>query len=182
VRANAIDVVVPASLLRQVGDALPGGGQTGLRLAGDRVTFDVGGETVSAEPMKGKYPDYRLLMPRTVVAEAQFERAVLLSICTLLDPAHSTLTLSLGQSDVVTLVNSQTGERTQGTLPGVAAAQTSKGPLQVTFTAQYVAEALETMTTSRVLLRTGGARSPTVLTEGGAATGFLHLLMPVAGA
>jgi DNA polymerase III sliding clamp (beta) subunit (PCNA family) len=144
------------------------------------VSFESDGTLLSDGPLAGKYPDYRLIMPRAIVASARLNREAMLSVCGLLDPADTYVTFRFGRSDVVSLRNRADGRVAEATLEGVAAAETNSGDRDLTLSARYLAEALNTMAASHVLLSSGGSRAATVLTELGGAPDFRHVIMPAA--
>jgi DNA polymerase III subunit beta len=179
---RAFEVTVPAKALREL-DKMLGNRQDGdeleLQLEQGQVVFAWGDQKLTTRTLEGKYPDYRLLIPKQFQRQITLDRKQLLSalerIAVLADQTNLVKFSIDGTGQSIALsVEAQDRGSGREALP----AQISGADLDIAFNVKYLMDGLKTLPTQEITISMNGPLEPVILTPLGGIK-MTYLVMPV---
>jgi len=179
---GSFEVTVPAKALRELEKmlgAIPEGDRLGLQLEQGQVVFGWGDRKLTTRTLEGKYPDYRLLIPR------QFQRQITVDRKQLLTALERIAVLS-DQSNLVKFsidsikqsLELSVESQDRGSGRESLTAQISGTNLDIAFNIKYLMDGLKTLPTQEITLSLNGPLEPAILTPLGGIN-MTYLVMPV---
>ena len=179
---GSFEVTVPAKALRELEKmlgAIPEGDRLGLQLEQGQVVFGWGDRKLTTRTLEGKYPDYRLLIPR------QFQRQITVDRKQLLTALERIAVLS-DQSNLVKFSIDSTKQsldlsvesQDRGSGRESLTAQMSGTDLDIAFNIKYLMDGLKTLPTQEITISLNGPLEPVILTPLGGIN-MTYLVMPV---
>jgi len=179
---GSFEVTVPAKALRELEKmlgAIPEGDRLGLQLEQGQVVFGWGDRKLTTRTLEGKYPDYRLLIPR------QFQRQITVDRKQLLTALERIAVLS-DQSNLVKFSIDSTKQsldlsvesQDRGSGRESLTAQISGTNLDIAFNIKYLMDGLKTLPTQEITISLNGPLEPVILTPLGGIN-MTYLVMPV---
>jgi DNA polymerase III subunit beta len=182
VNTESFEVTVPAKALREL-EKMLGSGQEGDRLAlqleQGQVVFGWGDRKLTTRTLEGKYPDYRLLIPKQFQRQITLDRKQLLSslerIAVLADQTNLVkFSIDSASQSIALSVESQDRGSGRESLP----AQISGADLDIAFNIKYLMDGLKTLPTQEISINLNGPLEPVILTPLGGVK-MTYLVMPV---
>jgi DNA polymerase III subunit beta len=182
VKTGSFEVTVPAKALREL-EKMLGSGQEGdrlgLQLEQGQVVFGWGDRKLTTRTLEGKYPDYRLLIPKQFQRQITLDRKQILGalerIAVLADQSNLVkFSIDSGNQSLDLSVESQ--DRGNGKESLVA--QISGADLDIAFNIKYLMDGLKTLPTQEITISLNGPLEPVILTPLGGVK-MTYLVMPV---
>jgi DNA polymerase III subunit beta len=182
VKTGSFEVTVPAKALREL-EKMLGSGQEGdrlgLQLEQGQVVFGWGDRKLTTRTLEGKYPDYRLLIPK------QFQRQITLDRKQILGALERIAVLA-DQSNLVKFSIDSTAQsldlsvesQDRGNGKESLVAQISGADLDIAFNIKYLMDGLKTLPTQEITISLNGPLEPVILTPLGGVK-MTYLVMPV---
>ena len=179
---GSFEVTVPAKALREL-EKMLGSGQEGdrlgLQLEQGQVVFGWGERKLTTRTLEGKYPDYRLLIPK------QFQRQITLDRKQLLIALERIAVLS-DQTNLVKFsidkdkqsIDLSVDSQDRGSGRESLSAQISGDSLDIAFNIKYLMDGLKTLLTQEITISLNGPLEPVILTPLGGVK-MTYLVMPV---
>jgi DNA polymerase III subunit beta len=179
---GSFEVTVPAKALREL-EKMLGSGQEGdklgLQLEQGQVVFGWGERKLTTRTLEGKYPDYRLLIPK------QFQRQITLDRKQLLTALERIAVLS-DQTNLVKFsidstkqsIDLSVDSQDRGSGRESLSAQISGDNLDIAFNIKYLMDGLKTLLTQEITISLNGPLEPVILTPLGGVK-MTYLVMPV---
>jgi DNA polymerase III subunit beta len=179
---GSFEVTVPAKALRELEKMLATGQEgdrLGLQLEQGQVVFGWGERKLTTRTLEGKYPDYRLLIPKQFQRQITLDRKQLLSalerIAVLADQTNLVkFSINSTKQSIDLSVESQ--DRGSGRESLVA--QISGADLDIAFNIKYLMDGLKTLLTQEITISLNGPLEPVILTPLGGVK-MTYLVMPV---
>ena len=179
---GSFEVTVPAKALRELEKmlgAIPEGDRLGLQLEQGQVVFGWGDRKLTTRTLEGKYPDYRLLIPRQFQRQITVDRKQLLTalerIAVLSDQSNLVkFSIDSTQQSLDLSVESQD----RGSGRESLTAQISGTDLDIAFNIKYLMDGLKTLPTQEITISLNGPLEPVILTPLGGIN-MTYLVMPV---
>jgi DNA polymerase III subunit beta len=179
---RAFEVTVPAKALREL-DKMLGNRQDGdeleLQLEQGQVVFAWGDQKLTTRTLEGKYPDYRLLIPKQFQRQITLDRKQLLGalerIAVLADQTNLVKFSIDGTSQSIAL---SVEAQDRGSGRESLAAQISGADLDIAFNVKYLMDGLKTLPTQEITISMNGPLEPVILTPLGGIK-MTYLVMPV---
>ena len=179
---GSFEVTVPAKALRELEKMLgsmPEGDRLGLQLEQGQVVFGWGERKLTTRTLEGKYPDYRLLIPRQFQRQITVDRKQLLTalerIAVLSDQSNLVkFSIDSTQQSLDLSVESQD----RGSGRESLTAQISGTDLDIAFNIKYLMDGLKTLPTQEITISLNGPLEPVILTPLGGVK-MTYLVMPV---
>jgi DNA polymerase III subunit beta len=180
--SSAFEVTVPAKALREL-DKMLGSRQEGdkleLQLEQGQVVFAWGDQKLTTRTLEGRYPDYRLLIPKQFQRQITLDRKQLLS-------ALERIAVLADQTNLVKFSIDGTGQsialsveaQDRGSGRESLAAQISGADLDIAFNVKYLMDGLKTLPTQEITISLNGPLEPVILTPLGGIK-MTYLVMPV---
>jgi DNA polymerase III subunit beta len=182
INTGSFEVTVPAKALREL-EKMLGSGQEGdrlgLQLEQGQVVFGWGDRKLTTRTLEGKYPDYRLLIPKQFQRQITLDRKQTLSalerIAVLADQSNLVkFSIDSVNGSIALSVESQ--DRGSGRESLVA--QISGADLDIAFNIKYLMDGLKTLLTQEIVISLNGPLEPVILTPLGGVK-MTYLVMPV---
>jgi DNA polymerase III subunit beta len=179
---GSFEVTVPAKALREL-EKMLGSGQDddklGLQLEQGQVVFGWGDCKLTTRTLEGKYPDYRLLIPKQFQRQITLDRKQLLSalerIAVLADQTNLVkFSIDSASQSIALSVESQDRGSGRELLTG----QVSGADLDIAFNIKYLMDGLKTLLTQEITISMNGPLEPVILTPLGGVK-MTYLVMPV---
>jgi DNA polymerase III subunit beta len=179
---GSFEVTVPAKALREL-EKMLGSGQEedrlGLQLEQGQVVFGWGDRKLTTRTLEGKYPDYRLLIPKQFQRQITLDRKQLLSalerIAVLADKTNLVkFSIDSASQSIALSVESQDLGSGRESLAG----QVSGADLDIAFNIKYLMDGLKTLLTQEITISLNGPLEPVILTPLGGVK-MTYLVMPV---
>jgi DNA polymerase III subunit beta len=179
---GSFEVTVPAKALREL-EKMLGSGQDddklGLQLEQGQVVFGWGDCKLTTRTLEGKYPDYRLLIPKQFQRQITLDRKQLLSalerIAVLADQTNLVkFSIDSASQSIALSVESQDRGSGRESLTG----QVSGADLDIAFNIKYLMDGLKTLLTQEITISMNGPLEPVILTPLGGVK-MTYLVMPV---
>jgi DNA polymerase III subunit beta len=179
---GSFEVTVPAKALREL-EKMLGSGQEGdrlgLQLEQGQVVFGWGERKLTTRTLEGKYPDYRLLIPKQFQRQITLDRKQLLSalerIAVLADQTNLVkFSIDSAKQSIDLSVESQD----RGSGRESLTAQISGADLDIAFNIKYLMDGLKTLLTQEITISLNGPLEPVILTPLGGVK-MTYLVMPV---
>jgi DNA polymerase III subunit beta len=186
----AFEVTVPAKALRELdkmlastslsaGGARQDGAKLELQLEQGQVVFAWGDQKLTTRTLEGKYPDYRLLIPKQFQRQITLDRKQLLS-------ALERIAILADQSNLVKFSIDSSGQsidlsveaQDRGSGRESLVAQISGADLDIAFNVKYLMDGLKTLPTQEITINLNGPLEPVILTPLGGVK-MTYLVMPV---
>jgi DNA polymerase III subunit beta len=179
---GSFEVTVPAKALREL-DKMLGSRQDGdkleLQLEQGQVIFAWGNQKLTTRTLEGKYPDYRLLIPKQFQRQITIDRKQLLGalerIAVLADQTNL-VKFSIDSQDGSIALSVEAQDRGSGRESLVA--QISGENLDIAFNIKYLMDGLKTLLTQEIVISLNGPLEPVILTPLGGLK-MTYLVMPV---
>jgi DNA polymerase III subunit beta len=179
---GSFEVTVPAKALREL-DKMLGSRQDGdkleLQLEQGQVIFAWGNQKLTTRTLEGKYPDYRLLIPKQFQRQITIDRKQLLSalerIAVLADQTNL-VKFSIDSQDGSIALSVEAQDRGSGRES--LTAQISGEDLDIAFNIKYLMDGLKTLLTQEIVISLNGPLEPVILTPLGGLK-MTYLVMPV---
>jgi DNA polymerase III subunit beta len=179
---GSFEVTVPAKALRELEKMLSSGQEgdkLGLQLEQGQVVFGWGERKLTTRTLEGKYPDYRLLIPKQFQRQITLDRKQLLAalerIAVLSDQTNLVKFSINGENQSIDLsVDSQD----RGSGRESLSAQISGENLDIAFNIKYLMDGLKTLLTQEITISLNGPLEPVILTPLGGVK-MTYLVMPV---
>ena len=179
---GSFEVTVPAKALRELDKMLASrqdGDKLELQLEQGQVIFAWGNQKLTTRTLEGKYPDYRLLIPK------QFQRQITIDRKQLLGALERIAVLADQTNLVKFSINSQDGSialsveaQDRGSGRESLIAQISGEDLDIAFNIKYLMDGLKTLLTQEIVISLNGPLEPVILTPLGGLK-MTYLVMPV---
>ena len=179
---GSFEVTVPAKALRELDKMLSSrqdGDKLELQLEQGQVIFAWGNHKLTTRTLEGKYPDYRLLIPK------QFQRQITLDRKQLLGALERIAVLADQTNLVKFSIDSQGGKialsveaQDRGSGRESLDAQISGENLDIAFNIKYLMDGLKTLLTKEIVISLNGPLEPVILTPLGGLK-MTYLVMPV---
>ena len=179
---RSFEVTVPAKALREL-EKMLGSGQDvdrlGLQLEQGQVVFGWGDRKLTTRTLEGRYPDYRLLIPKQFQRQMTIDRKQLLTalerIAVLADRSNLVkFSIDAAKQSIDLSVESQD----RGSGRESLMAQISGADLDIAFNIKYLMDGLKTLLTQEIAINLNGALEPVILTPLGGVK-MTYLVMPV---
>jgi DNA polymerase III subunit beta len=180
---GSFEVTVPAKALREL-EKMLGSGQDGdrlgLQLEQGQVVFGCGKHRkLTTRTLEGKYPDYRLLIPKQFQRQIALDRKQTLSalerIAVLADQSNLVkFSIDSATQSIALSVESQDRGSGRESLN----AQISGADLDIAFNIKYLMDGLKTLLTQEITISLNGPLEPVILTPLGGVK-MTYLVMPV---
>ena len=179
--AASLGVVVPKRAMDELARQLAavGTGEVAITVGANQIAFRLGERYMTSRLVDGSYPNYRQIIPRTFERIAVLDRQAFLgavervSIMALDREAH-TIQLAFAPGELsLTAGASELGDGDE-----VLPVEYTGEPLQISFNADYLADALKHMDAESVEVQMNGPLTPAILRPVGD-DGQLCLVMPV---
>ena len=182
VKTGSFEVTVPAKALREL-EKMLGSGQEGdrlgLQLEQGQVVFGWGDRKLTTRTLEGKYPDYRLLIPKQFQRQITLDRKQILSalerIAVLADQSNL-VKFSIDSASQSLDLSVESQDRGNGKESLVA--QISGADLDIAFNIKYLMDGLKTLPTQEITISLNGPLEPVILTPLGGVK-MTYLVMPV---
>ncbi len=179
---GSFEVTVPAKALRELEKMLGAGQEVdrlGLQLEQGQVVFGWGDRKLTTRTLEGKYPDYRLLIPKQFQRQITLDRKQLLTalerIAVLADRSNLVkFSINGAQQSIDLSVESQD----RGSGRESLMAQISGADLDIAFNIKYLMDGLKTLLTQEIAINLNGPLEPVILTPLGGVK-MTYLVMPV---
>jgi DNA polymerase III subunit beta len=179
---GSFEVTVPAKALRELEKMLSSGQEgdkLGLQLEQGQVVFGWGERKLTTRTLEGKYPDYRLLIPKQFQRQITIDRKQLLTalerIAVLSDQTNLVkFSINSDQQSIDISVDSQD----RGSGREALNAQISGEDLDIAFNIKYLMDGLKTLPTQEITISLNGPLEPVILTPLGGVK-MTYLVMPV---
>ncbi|PSB55026.1 DNA polymerase III subunit beta [Chamaesiphon polymorphus] len=179
---SSFEVTVPAKALRELEKMLAAGTEKdrlGLQLEQGQVVFGWGERKLTTRTLEGKYPDYRLLIPKQFQRQITLDRKQLLSalerIAVLADQSNLVkFSIASDRQSIDLSVESQD----RGSGRESLLAQISGADLDIAFNIKYLMDGLKTLPTQEITISLNGPLEPVILTPLGGVK-MTYLVMPV---
>ncbi len=179
---GSFEVTVPAKALRELEKMLtsrPDGDKLGAQLEQGQVVFAWGDQKLTTRTLEGKYPDYRLLIPRQFQRQITVDRKQLLSalerIGILADTTNLVkFSIDAGNGSIALSVEAQD----RGNGRELLTAQISGADLDIAFNIKYLMDGLKTLPTNEITINLNGPLEPVILKPLGGIE-MTYLVMPV---
>jgi DNA polymerase III subunit beta len=179
---GSFEVTVPAKALREL-EKMLGSGQEGdrlgLQLEQGQVVFGWGDRKLTTRTLEGKYPDYRLLIPKQFQRQITVDRKQILSalerIAVLADQSNL-VKFSIDSTNQSINLSVESQDRGSGRESLVA--QISGADLDIAFNIKYLMDGLKTLPTQEITISLNGPLEPVILTPLGGVK-MTYLVMPV---
>lgn len=187
---GSFEVTVPAKALRELekmltsttlstGTSRPDGDKLGAQLEQGQVVFAWGDQKLTTRTLEGKYPDYRLLIPRQFQRQITVDRKQLLSalerIGILADTTNLVkFSIDAGNGSIALSVEAQD----RGNGRELLTAQISGTDLDIAFNIKYLMDGLKTLLTNEITINLNGPLEPVILKPLGGIE-MTYLVMPV---
>jgi DNA polymerase-3 subunit beta len=179
---GAFEVTVPAKALRELDKMLASrhdGDKLELQLEQGQVVFAWGDQKLTTRTLEGKYPDYRLLIPKQFQRQITLDRKQLLSalerIAVLADQSNL-VKFSIDSSGQSIALSVEAQDRGSGRESLIA--QISGADLDIAFNVKYLMDGLKTLPTQEITISLNGPLEPVILTPLGGVK-MTYLVMPV---
>jgi DNA polymerase III subunit beta len=150
-----------------------------VQLEQGQVIFAWGNQKLTTRTLEGKYPDYRLLIPK------QFQRQITIDRKQLLGALERIAVLADQTNLVKFSINSQDGSialsveaQDRGSGRESLTAQISGEDLDIAFNIKYLMDGLKTLLTQEIVISLNGPLEPVILTPLGGLK-MTYLVMPV---
>jgi DNA polymerase III subunit beta len=187
---GSFEVTVPAKALRELekmltsttlsaGTARPDGDKLGAQLEQGQVVFAWGDQKLTTRTLEGKYPDYRLLIPRQFQRQITIDRKQLLSALERIGILADTTNLvkfSIDASNSSIALSVEAQDRGNGR--ELLTAQISGTDLDIAFNIKYLMDGLKTLPTAEITINLNGPLEPVILKPLGGIE-MTYLVMPV---
>ncbi|WP_373538450.1 DNA polymerase III subunit beta [Chamaesiphon sp.] len=179
---GSFEVTVPAKALRELEKMLGSGHEVdrlGLQLEQGQVVFGWADRKLTTRTLEGKYPDYRLLIPKQFQRQITLDRKQLLTalerIAVLADRSNLVKFSidSTKQSIDLTVESQDRGSGRESLM-----AQISGADLDIAFNIKYLMDGLKTLLTQEIAINLNGPLEPVILTPLGGVK-MTYLVMPV---
>lgn len=190
VKTGSFEVTVPAKALREL-EKMLGSGQEGdsrperlcqrlgLQLEQGQVVFGWGDRKLTTRTLEGKYPDYRLLIPKQFQRQITLDRKQILGalerIAVLADRSNL-VKFSIDSTSQSLDLSVESQDRGNGKESLVA--QISGADLDIAFNIKYLMDGLKTLPTQEITISLNGPLEPVILTPLGGVK-MTYLVMPV---
>jgi DNA polymerase III subunit beta len=179
---GSFEVTVPAKALRELEKMLAtgqDGDRLGLQLEQGQVVFGWGDRKLTTRTLEGKYPDYRLLIPKQFQRQITLDRKQILSalerIAVLADQSNLVkFSINSAEQSIDLSVESQDRGSGRESLN----AQISGENLDIAFNIKYLMDGLKTLPTQEITINLNGPLEPVILTPLGGVK-MTYLVMPV---
>lgn len=187
---GSFEVTVPARALREL-EKMLGSGQDndsskgrlrqrlGLQLEQGQVVFGLGDRKLTTRTIDGKYPEYRLLIPKQFQRQITLDRKQLLGalerIAILADQGNL---VKFGISSANSTVELSVESQDRGSGRESLDAQISGEDLDIAFNIKYLMDGIKTLSTQEITINLNGPLEPVILTPLGGVK-MTYLVMPV---
>jgi DNA polymerase III subunit beta len=180
---GSFEVTVPAKALRELEKMLgskPDGDKLGVQLEQGQVVFAWGEQKLTTRTLEGKYPDYRLLIPRQFQRQITLDRKQILSalerIAILADSSSNLVKFSIDSTNQSIALSVEAQDRGNGRES--LTAQITGADLDIAFNVKYLMDGLKTIPTPEITINLNGPLEPVILTPLGGIE-MTYLVMPV---
>ena len=188
-----LQMIVPAKTLIEVARLLSSAAdddQVAINTTpnGNQIYFAFGKTEITSRLIEGQFPDYQRIIPpdaktKVKVSTSDFLRATRAAAVFARDnsnivrlecsPSKEDAELALG-SILVKSTSAEMGDN-EGTLDATVVGDDT----QIAFNGRYLRDALEAISTPKVLLQITGPSSPGIIRPSGEPNGYLHVIMPM---
>lgn len=187
-----LQMIVPAKTLSEVSRLLSDAADDQVAINttpnGNQVYFAFGQTEITSRLIEGQFPDYQRIIPpeaktkvelstvdflRATRAAAVFARDNSNIVRLECSPSKEDAELAVG-SVLVKSTSAEMGDN-EGTLDAIVVGDDT----QIAFNGRYLRDALEAITTPKVLLQITGPSSPGIIRPSGEPDGYLHVIMPM---
>ncbi len=180
---GAFEVTVPAKALRELDKMLGSSRQEGdkleLQLEQGQVVFAWGDQKLTTRTLEGKYPDYRLLIPKQFQRQITLDRKQLLSalerIAILADQTNL-VKFSIDSANGSIALSVEAQDRGNGR--ELLSAQITGADLDIAFNVKYLMDGLKILPTQEIVISLNGSLEPVILNPLGGVK-MTYLVMPV---
>jgi DNA polymerase III subunit beta len=179
---GSFEVTVPAKALRELEKMLGSRQEKDrleLQLEQGQVVFAWGDQKLTTRTLEGKYPDYRLLIPKQFQRQITLDRKQLLGslerIAILADQANL-VKFSIDSAKGEISLSVEAADRGSGRESLLA--QISGEDLDIAFNIKYLMDGLKTLPTQEIVINMNGPLEPVILTPLGGLK-MTYLVMPV---
>ena len=151
-----------------------------MTLSENQAVFAIGPAVIISRLIDGKYPDYKQIIPKESEVTAEVDREEFIAVVRVASlfakESAGSVTLRIqedSQEISVEAVASQVGENTSSTPAKV------QGSGELSLNSRYLIDALQVMTSEKVVFSVSGRHNPCVLEPLEKPVDYLHLIMPL---
>jgi DNA polymerase III subunit beta len=179
---GSFEVTVPAKALRELEKMLASGQEgdrLGLQLEQGQVVFAWGERKLTTRTLEGKYPDYRLLIPKQFQRQITLDRKQILSALERIAVlADQTNLVKFSIDNTSQSIDLSVESQDRGSGRESLSAQISGEDLDIAFNIKYLMDGLKTLPTQEITINLNGPLEPVILTPLGGVK-MTYLVMPV---
>jgi DNA polymerase-3 subunit beta len=175
-QAPALEAIVPARALAELGRIAVGGDEIQLGLHENHVLFATADAWLTTRRIDGQFPDYRQLIPDEFEHEVAVPRDELLDVVrrvAVMAQRNSPLRLRFAEGELTVSAQTQDVGEARESLPVAFAAD----PLEIGFNADFLREGIESVDGDEVVLRLISPLRPGLIRSDG--DDFWYLIMPI---
>jgi DNA polymerase-3 subunit beta len=172
----ALDAIVPARALAELGRIAPGAGELELGVQENQVLFATDGVLLTTRRIEGQFPNYRQLLPETFEYEVLMPREELLDVVrrvSVMAQRNSPLRLRFAEGELTVSAQTQDVGEARESLP----AGFSGEALEIGFNPEFLRDGIESAEGDELRLKLISPLRPAVLQ--GAGDDFSYLIMPI---
>ncbi len=180
---GSFEVTVPAKALRELEKMLGARHEDDkleVQLEQGQLVFAWGDQKLTSRTLEGKYPDYRLLIPKQFQRQITLDRKQLLSalerIAIIADSSSNLVKFSIDGTSQSIALSVEAQDRGNGRES--LAAQITGADLDIAFNVKYLMDGLKTLPTAEITIALNGPLEPVILTPLGGIK-MTYLVMPV---
>jgi DNA polymerase III subunit beta len=178
--ARPFNVVIPAKSMRELDKMLGHSKATkiSLQLEDGQVVFRFGNQRLTSRTLEGKYPDYRLLVPKNFARQLTLDRRQLLAalerIAVVSDATNLVkFVIDSNKQKLNVSVDNQTGNGIES-----LSIQVSGQSLNLAFNIKYLIDGLKILPTQDITISLNGPLEPVIIAPVGGVK-MTYLIMPV---
>lgn len=173
-----IDVAIPGKALNEVAKLIKGAENVDVSLDEVHARFSVGDRVLLTRLLKGQYPNYSQLIPKTFSKTATLDRTSFMNalsrVAVIADQKNSIVKIEFAGDEVA--IGAESAEVGSGR--ETLEMQLNGDALNIAFNVKYLLEGLKAMDGKEVLVKMNTATSPAVLEPLGEGK-MTYLVMPV---
>jgi DNA polymerase III subunit beta len=172
----ALDAIVPARALAELGRIAPGASELELGVQENQVLFASDGILLTTRRIEGQFPNYRQLLPESFEHEVVMPREELLDVVrrvSVMAQRNSPLRLRFAEGELTVSAQTQDIGEARESLP----AAFSGDPLEIGFNPEFLRDGVESADGDELRMKLISPLRPAVLQ--GAGEDFSYLIMPI---
>jgi DNA polymerase-3 subunit beta len=177
--ADFFEATIPGRALKELAKIIGSSNAESLSIAfeSNQIAFGIGEQKMISRILKGKYPDYKQLIPTQFNKTVTINRKKIIGALERISILTATCALlRISESDQCVYVTSEAKDIGIG--EEIVFAQVTGGELSLSLAPKYAIESLKHLEAEEVQIHINSAKSPVVFTHLTGAS-VVHLLMPI---